>query len=259
MDEPLQSKLCLVTKPIPICPSLLIDVTLEFLGVTVFMHWWKRQDRVPFHCLLCCIRTKMFVRDFFFCVPTHVGEIPRTESNLKEEGSNILLLQQYGAERLRIWLSSSGGTSWVESFKGTGLTKEFLSHGHLDRKTRWCILQGIRNGAAQFHRCPPLRLKLLGGYEVLLLLLQLHPPWLQMSDWIRMQTRYLPGSSWYARSTFLNSSLPTHPSIHVSRYSRFWALVSLKRCLHTALSSDGFLQRRIPRFCNAIFYIWVPS
>ena len=255
MDEPLQPKLYLVTKPTPICPSLLIDVTLEFLGATIFMQWWRRQDRAPIHCLLCCVHTKVFVRDFFcvWCsVCTHVGEIPRTERNLTEESSNILLwrMEQYGAERLRISLCISGGASWVEIFKGTGLTKEFLSRGHLDLKTKWWILQGIHKDAAQFHRCPPLRLKLLGGYELLLLLLQLHPPWLQVSDWTRMQA-YVPGSSWYAR-TFLN------PSIRISRYSRFWALVSLKRYLHTSLSPDGFLQPRFPRFCN-VFYLWVPS
>jgi hypothetical protein len=47
----------------------------------------------------------MFVRDIFcawYSVPTHVGEIPRTARNLKEEDSIILLLQQYGVERLRI-------------------------------------------------------------------------------------------------------------------------------------------------------------
>jgi len=86
MDEPLQSKLCLVTEPIPICPSLLIDVTLELLGATVFMQWWKRQDGVPIHCLLCCVHTKVFGRDLFFCawysVLTHVGEVPRIERNL---------------------------------------------------------------------------------------------------------------------------------------------------------------------------------
>jgi len=180
------------------------------------MQWWRRQDRVPINCLLCCVHTKVFVRDFFcawFSVRTHVGEIPRTERHLKEECSNILLLQQNGAERLRISLCSSGGTSWVEIFKGTGMTNEFLSRGHLDLKTRWCILQGIHKDAAQFHRCPPLRLKLLGGYE----LLQLHPPWLQMSDWTGMQTCYVPGSSWYAR-TFLNSSVSIHPCIALQSF-----------------------------------------
>lgn len=122
MDEPLQPKLCLVTQPIPICPSLLIDATLEFLGATVFM----RDESDKIGSLLCCVHTKVFFREFFFgswcSVRTHVGEIPRTERNLKEDGSNILLLQQCGAERLRIPLCSSGGTSWVESFKGNGLT-----------------------------------------------------------------------------------------------------------------------------------------
>jgi len=41
----------------------------------------------------------------------------------------------------------------------------FREYVNLDLKTRWCILQGICKDAAEFHRCPPLRLKLLGRNE----------------------------------------------------------------------------------------------
>jgi hypothetical protein len=56
------------------------------------------------------------------------------------------------------------------------------------------------------------------------------------------------------RSLNFFKQFSTHPSIHVSRYSRFWALVPLQ-----FLFPDGFLQPRIPRFCNVIFCVWVPS
>jgi hypothetical protein len=40
-------------------------------------------------------------------------------------------LKQLGADRLLISLRSSGGTSWIGSFKGNGLIKAALTHGHL--------------------------------------------------------------------------------------------------------------------------------
>jgi hypothetical protein len=184
------------------------------------MQWWNKIESqfIAFYAvttLKCSL--EIFVAVGAWCsVRTHVGEIPRAERNLKEEGSNILLLRHHGAEPLHISLCSSGGTSWVEIFKGNGLTKVVLSRGHLDLKTRWCILQGIHKVTAHFHRCPPLRLNFLGGYK-LLVLLQLYPSCLQMSDWTRMQTWYVLGSSWYVR-TFLNISVSIYPCIALQSF-----------------------------------------